>query len=1050
MNKDNTVGLQPLEKERGFFKRIARAFSRLTTSQYIYLSAAFLLPFTIMLGIYACMEIHPFGNNSVLMLDLQAQYIYYYEEIRNLLTEGGSFLYSWKRTLGGEFMGIIAYYGASLYNFIFAIFPENMTADAMMFINLMKIGSMGLTFGIYIHKTRNPGEMKTLALSCMYALCSYAVVQTLDPMWLDALVYLPLMILGLESLIKERKVLLYIISLSLIIMANYYIGYMVCIFTFIYFVYYYLTNRAELIKKYPPKQGKFLRRATSFYGVRSFTRIALATLVVLMVCMFMLLAAVYSLSFGKNNFQNTNWVFALRFDFLEIFNKMLIGSYDTVRPEGLPMIYSGMLALIGLPMFYMAPSVKPAKKIGATVVLLVLILSFAINPVDLVWHGFNLPNWLNFRYSFVFSFFVISLTADALVDAKNIKIGNIAAVGGVLLALVAIVQNIKYHINPVQTEFSKADEKNLTSILLSVVFIVAYMIVMYLVTNKKLESAGSFMLAALVCVEMFAGGLINLADVTRDVGMVKYDSFVESNGQENYTSYNSAIRRIEHVVDMVTENDKSFYRMESKVYRRNGGENESMAFGFNGIAHSTSTLNANIIRLLSNLGYASQSHWTKYLGGTPLSDSLLGIKYVITKDDLLDEHFYELAYYGAEGYRYVSSASSIYAMKNTKVLPIAYGVSEYTSDLLNEMATPYYPNGSEAQNEIIKALLYGTDYSGKEVYKPIYAYPALEDCTMGTFTQTCPYVDENGEKQTKNVPYKSYTSNGDDPTIKFTFTAPTNGTIFAHFPMDNFGKSCDIYVNGKFICNYSSSQIVDLGEYEKGEKLNVELRLNDVIYFAQESDYYFFYMDYEAVDEALSCFANAAIEIEDYSNTSIEGTINLPEGQELILTTIPYDAGWNCYIDGEKVEGIKVMGALLAIPASAGEHTVELRYMPDLYVIGLAVSTVGVIILIVLIVLEILKKVREKRAREAAACQAAMLAWEEAVAQMSEEEKVPDNGHMEAFIETEKFKLNVSSAPSSEEDKAEKAQKKAEKEKFLNRAAIFFRFVKGKFTKKQK
>lgn len=87
MNKDNTVGLQPLEKERGFFKRIARAFSRLTTSQYIYLSAAFLLPFTIMLGIYACMEIHPFGNNSVLMLDLQAQYIYYYEEIRNLLTE---------------------------------------------------------------------------------------------------------------------------------------------------------------------------------------------------------------------------------------------------------------------------------------------------------------------------------------------------------------------------------------------------------------------------------------------------------------------------------------------------------------------------------------------------------------------------------------------------------------------------------------------------------------------------------------------------------------------------------------------------------------------------------------------------------------------------------------------------------------------------------------------------------------------------------------------------------------------------------------------------
>ena len=1047
MNKDNTVGLQPLEKEHNVFKRIARAFSKLTTSEYIYLSAAFLLPFTIMLGIYACMQIHPFGNNSVLMLDLQAQYIYYYEEIRSLLTEGGSFLYSWKRTLGGEFMGIVAYYGASLYNLIFAIFPKNMTADAMMFINLMKIGSMGLTFGIYIHKTRKPGEMKTLALSCMYALCAYAVVQTLDPMWLDALVYLPLMILGLEALIKERKILLYIISLSLIILANYYIGYMVCIFTFIYFCYYYFINRAELIKKYPAKEGKFLRRATSCCGVRTFTRMALATAVVLMICMFMLLAALYSLSFGKNSFQNTNWVFALRFDFIEILNKMLIGSYDTVRPEGLPMIYSGMLALIGLPMFYMAPSVKPAKKIGATVVLLVLILSFAINPADLVWHGFNLPNWLNFRYSFVFSFFVVSLTADALVDAKNIKIGNVAAVGGVLLALVAIIQTLKYHINPIQSEFQKADEKNLTSILLSVVFIVGYMIVMYLVTNKKLESAGSFMLAALVCVEMFAGGLINLADVTRDVGMVKYDSFVESNGQENYSSYNSAIRRIEHVVNMVTDNDDSFYRMESKVYRRQGGENESMAFGFNGIAHSTSTLNSSVIRLLSNLGYASQSHWTKYLGGTPLSDSLLGIKYVITKDELLDEHFYELVYYGQEGYKYVSSSSSIYAMQNTKVLPIAYGVSEYTLDLLTEMATPYYPNGSEAQNEIINALLYGTGYSGKDIYKPIYAYPALEDCTMGTFTQACPYLDNDGEEQTKNVPYKSYTSNGDNPEIKFTFVAPSNGTIYAHFPMDNFGKSCDIYVNSKFICNYGSSQIVDLGEFDKGDKLVVELRLKDVIYFAQESDYYFFYMDYEVADEVLSYLANASITIEDYSNTSIEGTIDLPEGQELIFTTIPYDAGWNCYIDGEKVEGVKVLGSLLAVPASAGEHTVELHYMPKCYVIGFAVSGTGLLILFALIVLEILKKIREKRAREIAACEAAMLAWEDAVVKTEEQEEAK-TGHMEAFIETERFELNVSTAHVTEEEKAEKIKAKTEKEKCINKAARFFRFFKNKFTKK--
>ena len=81
--------------------KFARFLFRLKHSEYLYLLAAFFLPFTILLGVYACLGTHPFGNSSVLTLDLQAQYIYYYEEIRRLLTQGGSWLYSWKRTLGG-------------------------------------------------------------------------------------------------------------------------------------------------------------------------------------------------------------------------------------------------------------------------------------------------------------------------------------------------------------------------------------------------------------------------------------------------------------------------------------------------------------------------------------------------------------------------------------------------------------------------------------------------------------------------------------------------------------------------------------------------------------------------------------------------------------------------------------------------------------------------------------------------------------------------------------------------------------------------------------
>ncbi len=376
--------------------KFARFWFRLKHSEYLYLLAAFFLPFTILLGVYACLGTHPFGNSSVLTLDLQAQYIYYYEEIRRLLTQGGSWLYSWKRTLGGEFMGIVAYYGASPLNIIFALFPKDRIADAMMTIQLFKVGFMGLTFGYYIHKTRFVSQMHTIAFSLMYALCAYSVVQLANPMWLDAMIFLPLLILGLEALINERKFILYTASLTMIFITNYYIGYMCGIFTFFYFLYYYSLKRDDLMYKGEEKISLF-----KTYGFRTFMRFAFFTLISLLIAAFMLIAAYYSLTFGKSGFSNPSYSFSLRFDFLDLIVKLLPGSYDSVRPTGLPMIYSGLLALIAIPLYYMSPAITKKQKVCASMLLAVLLFSFSINVIDLVWHGFSAPNWLNYRYSFV-------------------------------------------------------------------------------------------------------------------------------------------------------------------------------------------------------------------------------------------------------------------------------------------------------------------------------------------------------------------------------------------------------------------------------------------------------------------------------------------------------------------------------------------------------------------------------------------------------------------------------------------------------------------------
>ena len=68
-------------------------------------------------------------------------------------------------------------------------------------------------------------------------------------MWLDGVVLLPLVILGVDKLINENKCKLYVISLFIAIVSNYYIGYMICIFSGLYFIYkLILNNKVKLIK----------------------------------------------------------------------------------------------------------------------------------------------------------------------------------------------------------------------------------------------------------------------------------------------------------------------------------------------------------------------------------------------------------------------------------------------------------------------------------------------------------------------------------------------------------------------------------------------------------------------------------------------------------------------------------------------------------------------------------------------------------------------------------------------------------------------------------
>ena len=75
---------------------------KLADSPRAYLGYCFLLPAIIMYLVYVAMEIHPFGNGTVLVLDLNGQYVYFFEALREVVWGDESLLYSFSRMSSGR------------------------------------------------------------------------------------------------------------------------------------------------------------------------------------------------------------------------------------------------------------------------------------------------------------------------------------------------------------------------------------------------------------------------------------------------------------------------------------------------------------------------------------------------------------------------------------------------------------------------------------------------------------------------------------------------------------------------------------------------------------------------------------------------------------------------------------------------------------------------------------------------------------------------------------------------------------------------------------
>lgn len=382
--------------------------------------AAFLLPVLVMVLAFAVTGVYPFGSRQIAVIDMYHQYVPFLGELQYKLQEGGSLFYSWNCGGGGNFWCLLSYYGASPLNLLLILFPKSLLMEGVTVILLIKIGLTGSFMFTYLKNAAGPaGNVQdrewgwhTVAFAGMYALCTYVIGYYWCIMWLDAVMLLPLMMLGLERLIDRGEMALYTISLALIVFSNYYIAIMVCIFVLVYYpVMYFIRTRGFSLRH--------CAKVTANAVFCSLLAIAMAAVMLLPTYISMKSAYYFSSEMPED------W--RLYNNILDILNQLLPNAQLTYI-DGLPNLCCGLLVTMMLIFYFITREIPLKEKVLNGAFLLFMFFSMNLNKLDFIWHGMHFPNQLPYRYTFVICFLLVAAGYRTFNRIDSISTGKITAV----------------------------------------------------------------------------------------------------------------------------------------------------------------------------------------------------------------------------------------------------------------------------------------------------------------------------------------------------------------------------------------------------------------------------------------------------------------------------------------------------------------------------------------------------------------------------------------------------------------------------------------------
>ncbi|NLA95358.1 MAG: YfhO family protein, partial [Clostridiaceae bacterium] len=557
---------------------------------------SFVIPFAVLGLAYGALQVFPFGGRHMLTVDLFHQYAPFLALLRDKLLSSSSLFYTTISGLGTNFYVLFAYYLASPFNLLLLLFPPAYLTEAVYVITLIKIGCAGLAFFYYLRISFRRRGALAVAFSTFYALSGYVIAYSWNIMWLDTLICLPLVLLALVRQVRDKKWLLYPLSLALLLVTNYYLAFFACLFLALYYpviLFRYTIDRQPL------------ERLKTFGRTVGLTLVGAALSAVLLYPVYRSLAIT---SAAGDRFPETIELLGRPLAYL---GQLFPFLQPTVR-SGSPNLYCGLPVLLLLPVFFLSGRIRLREKILNALLLLFLLLSFDINILNFLWHGMHYPNQLPYRFSFVVILLLLTLAYDGLRSMREFRPAEIGLLGLCITLVIPIVASIEPDIKlSPWTQWG------------AIAFMAVYTLIFSSFRARKYK--GRLQVNILIAVMLLEVVLSTFS------GLYYMDRNEYYGNRDSYSAGDTvhSIRQAVSQVDKLNQGD-GFYRLELRPHKTS---NDPALYGYRGLSLFASTSPGDPVSFFRSFGFQNNGiNSYQYRGATLFSEAFLGIRYVIARE----------------------------------------------------------------------------------------------------------------------------------------------------------------------------------------------------------------------------------------------------------------------------------------------------------------------------------------------------------------------------------------------------------------------------------